>query len=283
MPNIIQTTKRQIEMLSLIQDHPREYSIFDLEVMFNTSKATIERDLLQLRSWGLAVHSERGKLKLENKITEHKLIELLSMYIAFSSSQSIFHKSLGLLCKSRKEDIISIFVTINRAIDKNLSLKFNYYNVQANKFEKRSINPYGITLLGKRWIILGYDEKAEQLRHYLIENVNELELTNKKFKPDKDFDISKYYENVWGRWHDEKTYNVKIWFDPSIANVIINRYWHMNQKIKKQKDGSVIFQAKVSGLYEITNWILPWGRLARVIEPKKLNENIQKIARDILI
>jgi predicted DNA-binding transcriptional regulator YafY len=283
MPNIIQTTKRQIEILSLIQEYPGKYSVIDLEDKLNIGKATVERDLQQLRSWGVAVHSVRGKLQLEQVIPERKFVELLSMYIAFSSSQSIFHKSLVLAFKRLKENTLSTFVKLNRAIENNLALKFTYTNVEANRLEKRSINPYGITLLGKRWLLLGYDDKAKQLRHYLIENISELELTDKKFKPDKDFDIAKYYENVWGRWHHEKMYNVKIWFDPKVTNVILNRYWHTNQKVRKQKDGSVIFEAKVSGLYEITNWILPWGKLARVIGPKELKDRVNKIALEILI
>ena len=45
MPNIIQTTKRQIEILSLIQEYPGKYSVIDLEDKLNIGKATVERDL----------------------------------------------------------------------------------------------------------------------------------------------------------------------------------------------------------------------------------------------
>lgn len=282
MPNILQTTKRQIEILSLIQQEPSKLSIPDLEDHFSVSKATVERDVQQLRSWGITVHSVKGKLRIEKTISQRKYVELLSMYIAFSSSQSVLQKSLSLICQQMKDRALTTFVTINKAVEGSKVLKFAHYNLQRDKTEERTMNPYGITLLGKRWLLLGYVHEHKQLRHYLVENMSNLRVLDKTFKPDKDFDIAKYYENVWGRWHHEKTYKVKIWFDPSVAHIILNRLWHTNQKVRKQKDGSVIFEATVTGLHEITNWVLPWGRLAKVVRPEVLAKKVRWLANEIL-
>ena len=58
------------------------------------------------------------------------------------------------------------------------------------------------------------------------------------------------------------------------ARVVAERMWHSTQAIRKLKpDGSGIeFQADLSGLEEITRWVLSWGSKARVLgpsEPKK--------------
>jgi len=282
MSNIIKSTRRQIEILSLVAENHGKLSPVDLEDRFKIGKATLERDLQQLRAWGVDIHSVKGRLRLSGSISEDKLVELLSLYIAYSSSESVFQKSLRLLCKQLGEKALSTFVLINRGINESRVLKVTHFNLQRNTREQRTIHPYGITLLGKRWLLLGYVEEHRGLRHYLIENISALAVLDRTFKPDKDFDIAKYYENVWGRWHHEKTYNVKIWFDPSVAHVILNRLWHTNQKVRKQNDGSVIFEAKVTGLQEITNWVLPWGKLARVREPRELKEKVCKLAQETL-
>ncbi len=282
MANIIKTTKRQIEILTLVLQNPNMYNIMDIEGLFSIKRATVERDMLQIRSWGIDLHSIRGNFCVVTPVTPQKYVELLSMYIAFSSSQSVFHKSLALIHKSLKDKSLSTFIIINKAIDESIVMQFTYYNLQSNKKEQRTINPYGLTLIGKRWLLLGYVNEYKQIRHYLVENISDPVLLNKHFRLDRKFDLAKYYENTWGRWHSEKTQNVKIWFDKSVAHIVENRYWHVNQKVKKQKDGSVIFEANVSGLNEITNWILPWGKLAKVIEPEELSKRVKKIAEEIL-
>jgi predicted DNA-binding transcriptional regulator YafY len=60
--------------------------------------------------------------------------------------------------------------------------------------------------------------------------------------------------------------------------------WGVSQVIQKLKpDGSVIeFQATLSGLEEITRWVLSWGSKAKVLGPpelvKRVREEIEKMA-----
>ncbi len=282
MSNIIQTTKRQVEILSLIEKNAAKYSVGDMEDMFNVGKATIERDLQQIRSWGIALHSVKGELRLVKKLSEKQRVEILSLYVTFSHSQSVLHKSLTLVARHLKEGTMATFISINEAIEQRRVLKFTYLNFETNTKEERTVNPYGITLLDGRWLVVGYAEERKQLRHFLVENMSDVIILEKRFKSDKNFELAKYYKNVWGRWHDDKSYNVKIWFDKSVSHIIAGRQWHTNQKVKKQKDGSVIFEAKVSGLYEIKNWILPWGKLARVLGPIELKLSVIKISNEII-
>jgi predicted DNA-binding transcriptional regulator YafY len=47
------------------------------------------------------------------------------------------------------------------------------------------------------------------------------------------------------------------------------------QKIREQKDGSVIFEAEVSGTDEVKFWVMSWGSMALVLEPASLREEIR--------
>ncbi len=282
MANIINATKRQIEILSLILQEPNTHSIADIEVRFKISNATAERDVLQLRSWGIAIHSKRGKLQLEKSFSLQQQRDALAMYVAFSSPKSVLQKSLSLLCEQMQENALPAFVTITKAIDARNVLKFSHYNVLDDKTETRTLNPYGITLLGQRWVVVGFAIEHKELRHYAIENMSNIKLLEQQFKPDKQFDLAKYYENVFGVWHYNKIFDVKIQFEKSVAHIIQNRKWHTNQKVKLQKDGSVIMEATVTSLHEIASWIMPWGKLANVIEPEVLKEKIFILCREIL-
>ncbi|MHB8790171.1 MAG: WCX domain-containing protein [Desulfobulbaceae bacterium] len=47
----------------------------------------------------------------------------------------------------------------------------------------------------------------------------------------------------------------KIWFSESQARYIRERTWSPNQKIKNQKDGSIILTMATSGLWDVKRWV----------------------------
>jgi len=59
---------------------------------------------------------------------------------------------------------------------------------------------------------------------------------------------------------------------------VAERQWHPTQAIRKLKpDGSVIeFQADLSGLEEITRWVLSWGSKAKVLGPPELQKRVRE-------
>ncbi len=73
-------------------------------------------------------------------------------------------------------------------------------------------------------------------------------------------------------------YEVHIRFEGYAARVVGERLWHSTQAIRKLKpDGSVIeFQADLSGLEEITRWVLSWGSKAKVLGPPELRSGCRR-------
>ena len=68
---------------------------------------------------------------------------------------------------------------------------------------------------------------------------------------------------------------VKVWFDKEIAGYICEKVWHSSQTIHEQKDGSIVFEAEVSGTDEVKFWVMSWGSKAVVLEPESLRKEIQ--------
>jgi predicted DNA-binding transcriptional regulator YafY len=71
---------------------------------------------------------------------------------------------------------------------------------------------------------------------------------------------------------------VHIRFEGYAARIVGERQWHLTQAIRKLKaDGSVIeFQADLSGLEEITRWVLSWGSKAKVLGPPELKKRVRE-------
>ncbi len=67
---------------------------------------------------------------------------------------------------------------------------------------------------------------------------------------------------------------VRVWFSPDAAGYIKEKIWHDTQEIISQKDGSIVFQAEVTGAEETKFWVMIWGSKALVLEPESLREEI---------
>jgi predicted DNA-binding transcriptional regulator YafY len=75
---------------------------------------------------------------------------------------------------------------------------------------------------------------------------------------------------------------VRVRFAPQIAGYIAEKTWHASQKLRRQKDGSMIFEAEVAGTEEIKRWILTWGARAVVLAPESLRQEIRREAEKML-
>jgi predicted DNA-binding transcriptional regulator YafY len=57
--------------------------------------------------------------------------------------------------------------------------------------------------------------------------------------------------------------------------------WHPTQHTKFLPDGSLIFEATVSGLSEIVWWIIGYGDQAEALHPLKLRKMVAQRARNM--
>ena len=64
-----------------------------------------------------------------------------------------------------------------------------------------------------------------------------------------------------------------------VAQNVAEVSWHKTQKLAFNEDGTLDFTVSVSGLGEISWWILGYGDQAEVLEPEELRETIAQRAR----
>jgi predicted DNA-binding transcriptional regulator YafY len=101
-----------------------------------------------------------------------------------------------------------------------------------------------------------------------------LHQTKESFEVAEDFDFEEFMRPSFGVYQG-KPVKVRIWFSPDAAGYIKEKIWHDNQEIVLQKDGSIVFEAKVAGTEEIKFWVMSWGSKAEVLEPQSLREEIR--------
>ncbi len=114
--------KRQIEILGLcLSDRvPKPVKTFDLAGIFNVEELTIKRDLLDLRSYGIDIHSHKKTgVTLDNPIPKEKLSDLILHYSSLNHDHYHQDKCTNLLVEKLGTTALANLVLLQRCIDNN--------------------------------------------------------------------------------------------------------------------------------------------------------------------
>ena len=97
------------------------------------------------------------------------------------------------------------------------------------------------------------------------------------------FSIDRYLRNAWHliaeRGRDRR---VVVRFQPMVAQNVSEVLWHKTQKLTFNEDGTLDFEVTVSGLDEISWWILGYGDQAVVQEPEILRVTVASHAKNMV-
>jgi predicted DNA-binding transcriptional regulator YafY len=132
--------------------------------------------------------------------------------------------------------------------------------------------------------LLAYDPARKAVRTFALQRITNLTMLKTKFVREAGFNARDHLGGGFGVWsysgEEKRKHEVHIRFEGYAARIVAERQWHPTQAVRKLKpDGSVIeFQADLSGLEEITRWVLSWGRKAKVLGPPEL---VRRVAEEV--
>ena len=142
--------------------------------------------------------------------------------------------------------------------------------------ETRLIDPYHLVSYQGEWYVIGFCHARKDLRTFALSRIREAEETGKFFSIPADFNFKTTCRTRFGvQWSDRK-YEVKIRFSARAAPYIRERQWQKNQKIVENNDGSIDLTFSVSHLLEVRRWVLSWGKMARVMAPAELVDEVKE-------
>ena len=134
--------------------------------------------------------------------------------------------------------------------------------------------PYQVWFYDWSFYLIGHCNLAEEIRIFALDRIKMLHPTEEPFDIPDDFDFEAVMQRSFGVYQGTSV-KVKVRFDKEIAGYIREKVWHASQKISEQEDGSVVFEAEVSGTEEVKFWLMSWGAKALVLEPASLREEIR--------
>lgn len=282
MFNFQSKLKRQIEILGLcLSDHlQKPIKIFDIADYFQVEVLTIKRDLQDLRSYGIDIHSnKKSGICIEKELSKEKLIEFIFHYVKLNHNDYALDKSTALLVEKRGVKALSNIVMLQLCIDNSLATKI-YYNKMGTEVEEyNEIHPLLILQNEGSWRLLA--GSGGKIKQYLVDKIVSVLTTGKRFDKEE-YKFSDLFKHSWKSWLGDEKHNVKLWLSPYWAERVTPKMFVVEQKIEKNKDQSIIFECTVNSLAEIASWIVSRGKGVKVIEPIELQSLVISLAKETL-
>ncbi len=97
-----------------------------------------------------------------------------------------------------------------------------------------------------------------------------------RFTVPRDFDAREFFGDAFGIWRDGEPRDVVVEIDAAHAPWLQERTLHASQEIEQRTDGSLLVRMRVSGLHELSEWVLSLGEHAEVVEPPELRALVRR-------
>ncbi len=159
-------------------------------------------------------------------------------------------------------------------------LRMNYASLTEWDTIETKLRPYQLIYSRHSWHVIGRSSVHREVRTFKLSRIESLELMDESYKLPRGFSLRRYLGNAW-RIIPERgaDMNVAIRFSSLVATNVAEVLWHPTQKLEPQPDGSLVFHATVSGVNEISWWILGYADQAEVLKPAKLRKLVGDRAR----
>jgi predicted DNA-binding transcriptional regulator YafY len=273
--------KRQIELLGIALNNTEGLKDADFAVIFDRDIPTIKRDMQELRSLGINIHSEKKQgICVAGQMEPELLRELITQYTGICNSASGIDKATALLVKMQKEKALHRIVMLQRCIEGSTVAIIDYQKDEQETEHNRELCPLMIFSSEGQWRVLAVNNG--KIKQYLLNKILDVRLGTKKFSKIPQEKIVDMFRYSFRSWVGSEQHKVKIHLSKVWADRIKPRHMVESEVITKNEDGSVVFEATVNSLEEVASWVVTRGAGVKVLEPKRLEEMVVGLAKGAL-
>jgi hypothetical protein len=218
----------------------------------------------------------------------------LKMWLLNSFSLSnILRESPELQRRVLFEDIpsgVQFIDCLADAMRKSLQVIVKYQTYYWTEPREISIEPYFLRLFHQRWYLMGVnvdipkknrDEKMihgkQEVHSYALDRIQNVEITDNKFKYPRDFDPKEFYKDCFGiiKENGAESKRTVIKATAFQSNYLRNLPLHESQQEIERGDEFSLFEMQICPTYDLCQQLLSFGESIEVLEPKELREKMK--------
>lgn len=173
-----------------------------------------------------------------------------------------------------------ILATIAAALRGPFLLSMTYAVGVGQDQGRRLIEPYGLLLGVRRYLVAKHVGGDGQMRHFRLDRISSIQLEAQSFGRDPDFNLEDHAAMAFGSFQSSAEYGDVVWrFRPEAAKVAREFIFHPKQILTEQDDGSLLVRFEASGHLEMAWHLYCWGDAVEVLEPEALKTLVQSHRR----
>jgi predicted DNA-binding transcriptional regulator YafY len=164
-----------------------------------------------------------------------------------------------------------VLETIAQAMKGPFLLVVTYAGPKDNEPRERVLEPYGLLLGIRRYLIAREQGKVGALQHFRLDRIGKARLGAQSFARDLDFDLSAHSARAFGSYHADAEFGEVVWrFRPAAAAVAREFVFHPQQELSDEKDGCLTVRFRAGGWLEMAWHLYAWGDQVEVLQPTEL-------------
>lgn len=176
-----------------------------------------------------------------------------------------------------------IFRTLHHALSHRKRLRVCYDSVFDRKELTLELEPRRLIFMSRGWYLLAMSPTHGEARTFKVDRFVSVTPLDETFEVEPGgFDERAYFGNAWSMIPDGKLYEVRLLFKAEVASSVEEVMWHSTQSTVRQADQSLLFEATVDGLREISSWILGYAGQVEVLGPPELRERVRERAQQLV-
>jgi predicted DNA-binding transcriptional regulator YafY len=146
--------------------------------------------------------------------------------------------------------------------------------------ERRLVEPYGVLIGPRRYLVARQPDKGPQLRHYRLDRIAEAEVTDQWFARDPGFSLADHAARAFGAFQNEAEHGEVVWrFSAEAAERAAEWRFHPSQAATMLPDGRLEVRFVASGWLEMTWHLYCWGDAVEVVAPEGLKALVAESQR----
>jgi proteasome accessory factor B len=303
---------RLLEIIGLLQQG-RGHNVSSLAVACRVTRRTIFRDLQTLRAAGvpLAFDAELERYHIPgqyylpptNFTADEALAVLvicsqlgdqrqLPFYAAALRAARKLESSLPARLRDQVKDAVGgieiklppanpldgrqpVYEQLVAAIAQRRAVRIEYDSLTEWQRIGTKLSPYRLLYSRHSWYVIGRSSAHRSTRTFHVGRIASLTPLDDRYQVPRGFSIERYLRNAWHLIPESgPDHEVQVHFAKLVAQNVAEVLWHKTQRTQFLPDGSLDYRVTVSGLGEISWWIMGYGDQAEVLGPARLRKII---------
>lgn len=164
---------------------------------------------------------------------------------------------------------------IMEAMTEGYEIRIEYQKYTSSKADSYTLKPYAVKEFARRWYIVAHCIERQALRVYGLDRILSMEMTDKKFEMQKDFDVDSLFATSFGIYLPEGP-GVTITFkaSPTEAKFLRDLPIHSSQQEVSSDENSVIFSLFVCPNKNLIMEFCKYGDRIEVLSPESIRNEV---------